>query len=81
MEVRDEPEVAHEEVFGENRKPGFEVAHTNRVVLVNRDGEPVETFLAVEPAEMAKLRRILEGKSPFPKPGGLPANPDPDPDS
>jgi protein SCO1/2 len=57
------------ELFGKDRKPGFEVAHTNRVVLVNSEGVPVRSFLAVGPTadtEMLALRRILEGKRPFP---------------
>ncbi len=55
--------------LGEERKPGFEVAHTNRVVLVNEDSIPVATFLATNPDDMAKLRQILQGKAEFPKPG------------
>lgn len=55
--------------IGEMRKPGFEVAHTNRVVLVNEDSIPVATFLATRPEDMVKLRRILEGKDEFPTPG------------
>ena len=58
------------ELFGEDRKPGFEVTHTNRVVLVNSEGVPVRSFLAVGPTaemEMLALRRILEGKRPFPE--------------
>lgn len=55
--------------LGEDRKPGFEVAHTNRVVLVNEDSIPVATFLATSPEDMVKLRRILEKKDDFPLPG------------
>lgn len=55
--------------LGNERKPGFEVAHSNRVVLVNADSIPVATFLATRPEDMVKLRRILEGKDPFPEPG------------
>ncbi len=33
---------------GEARMPGFEVAHSNRVVLVNEDSIPVATFLGPE---------------------------------
>lgn len=54
---------------GESRRPGFEVAHTNRVVLVNEDAIPVATFLATRPEDMVRLRRILEGKDEFPQPG------------
>lgn len=55
--------------LGEERKPGFEVAHSNRVVLINADSIPVATFLATRPEDMVKLRRILEGRDPFPQPG------------
>jgi protein SCO1/2 len=55
--------------LGEERKPGFEVAHTNRVVLVNEDSIPVATFLATRDTDMVALRRILEGKTEFPEPG------------
>lgn len=55
--------------LGSERKPGFEVAHTNRVVLVNKDSIPVATFLATNPEDMVRLRRILDGKEEFPKPG------------
>ena len=57
------------EMFGKDRKPGYEVAHTNRVVLVNAEGIPVRSFLAVGPTaetELLALQRILEGKRPFP---------------
>ncbi|MFN8710179.1 MAG: DUF420 domain-containing protein, partial [Planctomyces sp.] len=55
--------------LGSERKPGFEVAHTNRVVLVNEDSIPVATFLATNPEDMVRLRRVLDGKEEFPKPG------------
>lgn len=53
---------------GEARLPGFEVAHSNRVVLVNEDSIPVATFLGTREEDMLELRRILEGKREFPKP-------------
>lgn len=55
--------------IGEMRKPGFEVAHSNRCVLVNSESIPVATFLATKAEDMVKLRRILEGKDEFPQPG------------
>ena len=58
-----------QELFGKERKPGFEVLHTNRVVLVNPDGVPVESFVAIVDTDMVKLRRILNGTDPFPRPG------------
>lgn len=51
------------------KRPGFEVAHSNRVVLVNEDGIPVGTFLGTKPEDMVKLRRILTGSDDFPQPG------------
>ena len=57
------------ENLGDNRRAGFEVAHSNRVVLVNEDGIPVGTFLATREEDMVKLRRILTGRDKFPQPG------------
>ncbi len=55
--------------LGEMRKPGFEVAHSNRAVLVNEDCIPVATYLMTDPEEVVRLRRVIEGKSEFPEPG------------
>jgi len=55
--------------LGEMRKPGFEVAHSNRAVLVNEDAVPVATFLMTDPEHVVRLRRIIEGKDEFPEPG------------
>lgn len=55
--------------LGDMRKPGFEVAHSNRAVLVNEDGIPVGTFLMPVPEDVVRLRRIIEGKVEFPQPG------------
>ena len=57
------------ENLGEARLPGFEVAHSNRVVLVNEESLPVGTFLATRDEDMVKLRRILVGTDDFPMPG------------
>ena len=57
--------------LGEMRKPGFEVAHSNRAVLVNEDGIPVGTWLMTVPEDVVKLRRVIEGRDDFPKPGPL----------
>ncbi|MCP4172275.1 MAG: DUF420 domain-containing protein [Fuerstiella sp.] len=57
------------ENLGDTRRPGFEVAHSNRVVLVNEDGIPVGTFLGTREEDMVKLRRILTGHDEFPPPG------------
>ncbi|MGB4707709.1 MAG: DUF420 domain-containing protein [Fuerstiella sp.] len=57
------------ENLGEARLPGFEVAHSNRVVLVNEEGIPVGTFLGTRDEDMVKLRRILSGAEDFPAAG------------
>ena len=53
----------------EKRIPGFEIAHSNRAVLVNEDCIPVATFLMNVPEDVVKLRRIIERKAEFPEPG------------
>lgn len=55
--------------LGEKRKPGFEVAHTNRAVLVNEEGIPVATYLMTDAEHVVRLRRVIEGKTEFPEPG------------
>ncbi|MEJ7593372.1 MAG: DUF420 domain-containing protein [Planctomycetaceae bacterium] len=55
--------------LGDMRMPGMEVAHSNRAVLVNEDGVPVGSFVMTIPEDVVKLRRIIEGKDEFPKPG------------
>lgn len=55
--------------LGDMRKPGFEVAHSNRSVLVNEDGIPVATYLMTVPEDVVRLRRVIEGKTEFPQPG------------
>ena len=57
------------ENVGAERMPGFEVAHSNRVVLVNEAGVPVGTFLGTRDEDMVKLRRILTSADEFPKQG------------
>jgi len=57
--------------LGAERKPGFEVAHTNRAVLVNEEGLPVATYLMTVPEDVVKLRRVIEGREEFPQPGPL----------
>ena len=56
---------------GEERKPGYEVAHSNRVVLVNENSIPVATYLATRDEDIIKLRRVLEGRDPFPEPSSI----------
>lgn len=48
------------ELFGEDRKPGLEVEHTNRVVLVGPEGRIEGTYLANDEAHMVRLRKQIE---------------------
>ncbi len=57
--------------LGENRRPGFEVAHSNRAVLVNEEGIPVATYLMTVPEDVVKLRRVIDGRDEFPEAGPL----------
>ena len=57
------------ENLGDDRRAGFEVAHSNRVVLVNEDGIPVGTWLGTVEGDMADLAKVLTGRKPFPEPG------------
>ena len=56
------------ENLGEARRAGFEVAHSNRVVLINSEGYPAGKFLGTNADDMAYLARILSGRKPFPDP-------------
>jgi len=57
-----------EEMKGKNRKPGWEVLHSTAIVLVNSENQVVAKFNAQKDEEVAKLRRILQEKDPFPPP-------------
>ena len=57
-----------EEMFGKDRRPGYEVVHTNSIVLLNDKGVPVRSFNATVDGDMAVLRRILTGRKKFPTP-------------
>ncbi len=59
-------QLTMQEMFGADRRPGFEVTHTNRVVLVNDEGYPVGSYLILNDGDRARLYRILEGKTAFP---------------
>ncbi|MEO1994044.1 MAG: SCO family protein, partial [Planctomycetaceae bacterium] len=52
--------LAAQELFGEQRQPGLEIAHTNRVVLVSRDGQIQATYLATNPDDIARLQIQLK---------------------
>lgn len=65
-----------EEMEGENRRPGWEVLHSTEILLVNGENQVVAKFNAQKDEEVAKLRRILQGKDPFPPaPSGVPEDP------
>ena len=66
--IREGFQLQVKEMFGEDAKPGFEVLHTNRVVLVNADGVPVQSYLILNDADRADLTRVLQGKKEFPQP-------------
>ena len=57
-----------EELQGAFRKPGFEVLHSTEILLVNEQNQVTAKFNALKDEEVAKLRRILQGKDPFPPP-------------
>lgn len=43
---------------------GFDVIHSNNLMHVDEEGRVLGKYNALEPAEMALLRRILQGKAP-----------------
>ena len=57
--------------LGETRRPGYEIAHTNRAVLINEDGIPVGTYLMTVPEDVVKLRRAIDGRDEFPEAGPI----------
>ena len=56
------------ENIGDARRPGMEVAHSNRVLLVNREGFPTGKFLGTNQDDISELAGILLGRKPFPSP-------------
>ncbi|HVV98836.1 MAG TPA: SCO family protein, partial [Planctomycetaceae bacterium] len=56
------------EVTGPDRQPGFEVIHSVNLMLVDAQGRVVGKYNAQRDEEMAKLRRILQGKEKMPVP-------------
>ena len=57
------------ENVGEDRRPGMEVAHSNQVILINENAEPVGKYLGTNDGEMAELAQVLAGRKDFPTPG------------
>lgn len=65
-----------QEMKGADRKPGWEVLHSTEILLVNAENQVVAKFNAQKDEEVAKLRRILQEKEPFPlPPEGVKADP------
>lgn len=48
------------ELTGKDRKPGWEVAHSTSLVLVDEHCRVVETFIARDPVSMATLKQRLQ---------------------
>ena len=49
------------EMFGEDRKPGFEVLHSNYLLHIDAEGRVVGKYIGTNDAEVASLRRALQG--------------------
>lgn len=58
---------AVEEREGENRLLGYEFAHSDRVMHMGADGKIIGQYLATDPKEMVKLRRVLAGEMETPE--------------
>lgn len=70
--------VAAWEQFGTARMPGFEFAHSLRLIHVGPDGKVLGSYASGEEAEVLKLERVLAGKMETP-PENRPVPPAPDP--
>ncbi|MFO1021465.1 MAG: DUF420 domain-containing protein [Planctomycetales bacterium] len=64
--IRDSFKLPVQEMKGTDRQPGFEVLHSTNIMLVNADLQVVGKYNAMKDEEVAKLRRILQKKDPFP---------------
>lgn len=54
------------EMLGEDRQPGFEVLHSNSVMLVDAPGHVVAKYNGTSPVEMAQLRKALQARAAGP---------------
>lgn len=70
--------VAAWEQFGSDRLPGFEFAHSLRLIHVDADGKVIGSYASGEDAEVLKLERVLTGKMDTP-PENRPIPPAPEP--
>ncbi len=50
-----------QEMTGDQRKPGFEVAHSTNLLLVNAEGVVVDKFNAQSDTDVIKLRKAITG--------------------
>ena len=57
--IRDSFLLPVEEITGPNRKPGWEVLHSNYILHVNAEGVVVDKYVGTDDADVAKLRRAL----------------------
>jgi protein SCO1/2/putative membrane protein len=70
--------VAAWEQFGTERLPGFEFAHSLRLIHVGPDGKVLGSYASGDDAEVLKLERVLAGKMDTP-PENRPIPPAPEP--
>lgn len=63
--IRDSFLLPVEEITGPDRKPGWEVLHSNYILHVNAEGVVVDKYVGTDDADVARLRRALieEAKS------------------
>jgi cytochrome oxidase Cu insertion factor (SCO1/SenC/PrrC family) len=60
-------EVAAEEVYGPERLPGFEFAHTAGLVHVDAEGRMLGKYESTKPEELILLRQVLTGSIETPE--------------
>jgi protein SCO1/2 len=75
--IRDGFKLPVEETSGADRQPGFEVIHSVNLMYVDETGVVRDKFNAQKPEEVARLRRILQGRKVLPRSTGS-GGPSPD---
>lgn len=65
------------ETTGVDRKPGFEVIHSNNIIYVDAQGHPKAKYNAVLPEDVVRLRRVIEGKAQPEEPEAVPTTASP----
>jgi protein SCO1/2/putative membrane protein len=58
--IRDSFKLPVKELEGAERLPGFEVLHSNNVMLVNAEGKVIGKYLGTDAAEMIELRNAIK---------------------